>query len=62
MEKIIRFLREAKSELQKVNWPTREQVVQYTIIVVVFSLIVALFLGSLDFLFGQIIKTYFLNV
>jgi preprotein translocase SecE subunit len=42
--------------------PTREQVVQYTIIVVVFSLIVALFLGSLDFLFGQIIKTYFLNV
>ncbi len=62
MEKIIRFLREAKSELQKVNWPTREQVVQYTITVVVLSLIVALFLGSLDFLFGQIIKTYFLNV
>jgi preprotein translocase subunit SecE len=48
-----RFLREVVSELRKVIWPTRKQLVTYTIVVVVFvSFMVALTFG-LDLLFAK---------
>lgn len=61
MNKIVSFLREAKAELLKVNWPNQKQIVQYTILVLVISLVVAIFLGSLDMLFSRIVETYFLR-
>jgi len=61
MEKIINFIKEAKSELSKVNWPTKKQTLNYTMLVVVVSLIVAVFLGGLDYLFGYILKEYLLQ-
>ena len=60
MEKIKQFLREAYSEMQKVSWPTREQTIQYTTLVVVISLTVAIFLGVLDYGFGSMIKKFIL--
>jgi preprotein translocase subunit SecE len=60
MEKIKQFLREAYSEMQKVSWPTREQTIQYTTLVVVISLAVAIFLGVLDYSFGSLIKKFIL--
>jgi preprotein translocase subunit SecE len=62
MEKIIRFLQEAKVELSRVNWPTQSQVIQYTIVVVAMSFLVAILLGSLDLLFSKLVEMYFLNV
>ena len=52
MNPIATFLKETKSELKKVSWPTREQTFHYTVIVVGASLVVAAFLGGLDFLFN----------
>ncbi len=60
MEKIQRFLREAYSEMKKVSWPTREQTIQYTTLVVAISISVAVFLGILDYLFGSVIKSVIL--
>lgn len=56
MKKFKQFLREAYSEMQKVSWPTREQTIQYTTLVVIISLSVAIFLGLLDYTFGWMIK------
>lgn len=56
MEKITKFLREAYGELRRVSWPSREQTIQYTTLVVVISIGIALFLGLLDYLFSDIIK------
>lgn len=61
MNKILKFLKEAKSELLKVNWPSQKQIIEYTIAVLVISLVVAIFLGSLDMLFSRIVETYFLR-
>ncbi|MFA4817559.1 MAG: preprotein translocase subunit SecE [Parcubacteria group bacterium] len=58
MNKIVTFLKEAKAELLKVNWPNREQARNYTLIVIGISIAVAIFLGSLDYVFGYIIKTF----
>jgi len=58
MKKIINFIKEARGELLKVDWPTRNQTLNYTILVVAVSLIVAAFLGGLDYLFGVILKKF----
>jgi preprotein translocase subunit SecE len=58
MNKIIAFIKEARVELRKVNWPTREQTVKYTGIVIGLSLAVAIFLGALDYLFEYIIRVF----
>lgn len=47
------FLREVKSELGKVVWPTREEVVKLTIIVVAVSLAIGLYIGGLDLVFTK---------
>ena len=58
MNKITTFVKEARMELRKVNWPTREQTIKYTALVVGLSLAVAIFLGALDYLFEYIIKVF----
>ena len=52
MNPITIFLKETKTELKKVSWPTRDQTFQYTIIVIGASLAVAAFLGGLDYIFN----------
>jgi preprotein translocase SecE subunit len=61
MQAILTFLREAKVELLRVNWPSQKDVFRYTFLVVVMSLTVAVFLGSLDFLFGFLVERYLLQ-
>ena len=60
LKKIITFLKETKVELKKVNWPTRKQSIKYTLIVIGVSLVVAIFLGGLDFLFTWLISKFLL--
>ncbi len=59
--KIVQFLREAKAELLKVNWPTKKQVMAYTLAVIGVSLAVAAFLGVLDYFFNYLLKIYFVK-
>lgn len=51
MKKVIDYFKEAKSELKKVIWPSKEQTVNHTLLVIGISLAVAIFLGALDYLF-----------
>lgn len=60
-QKIINFLKEVQLEVKKVNWPTREETLKYTFIVIVFSALVALFLGGLDVFFNNALRIYILN-
>ena len=51
--KLMSFLQESKEELRRVNWPSREETVRLTLVVILISLLVALFLGALDFIFAR---------
>jgi preprotein translocase subunit SecE len=42
------FLREVRSELRKVNWPSRQQIVSYTIVVLVLTLVLTSFIWGID--------------
>jgi preprotein translocase subunit SecE len=52
----IQFLREVKSELSKVVWPGRSQVIRTTIAVIILSLVVAAFLGAVDYGLNKLIE------
>ena len=56
MKKIIEFLKESYGELKKVNWPSRDDVVSQTIIVVVSLIIVSASLAVIDFLSFNLIE------
>jgi preprotein translocase subunit SecE len=51
------YLRETRGELRKVTWPTREEAQRLTAIVLGVTLMMALFLGALDFLFSTGMKS-----
>ena len=56
MKKIVQFVKEAFAELKKVSWPTRKEVWESTQVVVVSVLLISVFLGMIDILFGFLIK------
>ena len=54
-----RFLREVIIELRKVTWPTKQQVVTYTSVVIVFVTIMALLVQALDLGFTRLVILIF---
>jgi len=56
------FLREAKAELKKVTWPGKTQIWNSTLIVIIFTLCVAVYLGLLDKIFEIIFGLIFTKV
>ncbi len=53
---ISRYFRETTGELKKVNWPTRQEATNLTVIVLLVIVSMALFLGSLDLLFSFLVS------
>ncbi len=47
--RIADFLKDVRTELKKVSWPSRQEAVKLTGVVILVSVIVAAFLGLLDF-------------
>ncbi|MEK7634424.1 MAG: preprotein translocase subunit SecE [Patescibacteria group bacterium] len=52
------YILESYSELKRVNWPTKDETIRMTLVVIAMSLIMAVFLGSLDFLFRYLLKIF----
>lgn len=57
-KKGINFLKEVRIELKRVTWLTKRDTVKYTIFVIVFSLVIAAFLGGLDFIFSWFLNKF----
>lgn len=47
-EKLKNFLKEVRQELNKVTWTSREELIGSTVIVILLSLVLALFIGGVD--------------
>jgi preprotein translocase subunit SecE len=48
------YLQEVRVELEKVVWPTREQTIKLTMIVIIVTILVGFFLGGIDYLLTQL--------
>ncbi len=58
---LIKYLKEVKIEAKKVNWPTKKETLKYTLIVIGISISVAIFLGTLDYIFTLILNKIILR-
>lgn len=56
MSKITEYLEETKTELKHVIWPSRNQTLFYTLIVIILSVLLAYYLGIFDFIFSQVLQ------
>ncbi len=59
---IVRFAQESWSELRKVTWPTQEQVIRLTLLVVLISFAVSLYIFAFDNVFHLVIDKGVLNI
>jgi preprotein translocase subunit SecE len=53
------YNRQVVSELRKVIWPTRNELITYTIVSIVFVTAMVAFVGLLDYLFTKLIFAMF---
>ncbi|MFF5230008.1 preprotein translocase subunit SecE [Dactylosporangium sp. NPDC000521] len=51
--RLINFVREVVAELRKVIWPTRKELTTYTVVVVVFVIVMLTIVGGLDYLLAK---------
>jgi preprotein translocase SecE subunit len=58
LTKIKNFFIESRHELAQVQWPTRREAVYLTAVVIAISLVMAAFLGGLDYFFSYILRTF----
>jgi len=59
MNKIVQFFKDSYGELKKVVWPSKDSVIASTKVVLVSTVIVALFLGVVDLLLVRGIDLFF---
>ena len=52
----VQFLREVRTELKKVTWPSKRQTISSTAAVIVLVVLVAIFLGAVDFLLARVVR------
>jgi preprotein translocase subunit SecE len=55
----MRFVRESVSEMRKVLWPSRHELVTYAIVVIVFVVIMVAIVAGLDFGFAKLVLQLF---
>ena len=60
-QKINSFFKEVWVEMKRVSWLSQKEIARYTIIVLAFTIVVAAFLGGLDYVFTLVIKKIILK-
>jgi preprotein translocase subunit SecE len=58
---VPRFAMEIISELRKVQWPTRDEVIHLTVVVVIVTIIIGAVLGLIDIAFGRLVDEVLLD-
>ncbi len=57
----IKFVQEVIAELKKVTWPSREEVIRLTLVVIVVSVAVGALLGAVDLIFAWLMERLLLS-
>lgn len=60
MQRLINYIKDTRGEISHVVWPTRQQAMIYTMIVVIISILVSVFLGFFDYILTLILQKFVL--
>ncbi|MBM7583435.1 preprotein translocase subunit SecE [Caldicoprobacter guelmensis] len=55
-KKIVKYFRDVVSEVRKVSWPDRKELVNATVAAIIFIVIFAIVVGIVDLILGQLLK------
>lgn len=55
----VQFVREVRTELKKVSWPTRSEVINYSLVVFFTVVVLTAFIGLLDWVFSTLVLELF---
>lgn len=50
------FFQAEKKEFKKINWPTKKETLDYTLLVIIVSIITGILIWGLDVIFGNLLK------
>ncbi len=53
---LIQYIKDTITEMKHVSWPTQKQTTIFTALVIVISLLTAVYLGAFDFVFSKILE------
>jgi preprotein translocase subunit SecE len=56
MSKITQYFEDVRKEMEKVSWPTQNELAEHTLVVFVFSAIVSLFIFGIDNVFSTVLE------
>lgn len=59
MDKIKQFLEDVRKEMKKVSWPSQQELVDYTIVVVIFTIILSAFIFAVDQVYSTILEVIY---
>lgn len=59
--KLTEYIKETKGEMKHVNWPTKSQTLNYTLLVIGVSVVTAIILSIADYVFGMGLEKLILN-
>jgi preprotein translocase subunit SecE len=60
IQKLIDFIKDTRSEMTKVTWPSRNDIIRDTVLVILVSAGLAVFLGLLDLVFSYLLNKFIL--
>ena len=55
MNRLLNYFRATRGELKHVSWPTQKQTTIYTLLVIILSIVTAIYLGLLDSALAKIL-------
>ena len=56
MNPILKYIQDSRQELKKVSWPSKQETINSTILVIAFSVIIASFLGAIDYGLNRLLE------
>ena len=59
MNRFIAYIKDTRAEMSHVNWPTRQETVSYSTMVILVSIATAILLGISDFVFSRLLTLLF---
>jgi len=59
MDKIKAYLKDVRKEMKKVSWPSQDELVDYTIVVVIFTIILSAFIFGIDQVYSTILEAIY---
>lgn len=59
MDKIKEFIEDVRKEMRKVSWPDQQELVDYTIIVVIFTIILSAFIFAVDQVYSTVLEAIY---